>query len=57
MSDENKTKVKLKAPEDAGGCSVDGVSYEVDKSGHVTVDAAHVADLLDHGYTKADKAK
>jgi len=41
---------KMKAPEGATQCSVAGESYEVDPSGHVTVPAEAVGELVPHGY-------
>ena len=39
------------APEGCTTCSHDGVAYEVDAEGFVTVAVEAVADLLSHGFT------
>lgn len=42
-------QVKLKAPEGSCSVAVSGAEYEIAK-GFVEVDAAHVAELLPHGF-------
>ncbi len=42
-------KVKMKAPKGSCSVSVDGVEYIVSK-GFVEVDAAHIADMVPHGF-------
>lgn len=42
---------KMKAPEGGTGCSFDGIEYEVDSKGCVTVPEEAVPVLSDHGFT------
>lgn len=42
--------VRMQAPEGATSCGHQGVSYEVDEDGAVTVPEEAVADLMSHGY-------
>lgn len=41
---------KLIAPENATGCSHEGVEYDVDEKGFVEVPEEAVSALLDHGF-------
>ena len=45
------SKVKMKAPENSGGCNWNGQEYSVGRDGNVRVPIEAVEELRNHGFT------
>lgn len=46
--------VILKAPEGVASVSIQGVNYDADENGELMVDAAHVAELVELGFSQPE---